>query len=95
MSSRFSDEQTRQQFVIGITEILSSIFEVTEDEKKKAIYDELSSLSDDRLIDKKDVIEAYFDSSHELALAHMNKLMELEHRYLEEDEKSKIISSIQ
>ena len=50
MSHRFTDIKVRDQYIIGLTEVIAEIFGITEKKLKKGLYNELYGLDDEALI---------------------------------------------
>lgn len=94
MSSQFVDEQTRQQYIIGITDILALIFKIFDPVQKQAIYKELCWLDDANLLKKQQYIEEYFDKTKQNETRYLNQLMQLEHLAIENEEREKISQNL-
>ena len=93
MSSQFVDEQTRQQYIIGITEILAQIFEIVDPIQKQTIYTELAALDDETLLEKQVSIEEYFKKNIKIHTNYFNQLTKIEHICVEDVEKSQVNSA--
>ena len=63
MSYRFTDIKVRDQYIIGLTEVIAEIFGITEKSQKKSVYNELYGLDDEALINKQNFVEQYFDET--------------------------------
>lgn len=87
----FSDNRVRQEFIIGITEILAQIYNVMDSTLKLSIFHELEKLSDTELMEKKNLIEKYLSHSTLLNQNYISKATRIEHEYLEEEEKKDLI----
>lgn len=79
MPSQFTDEQTRQQYIAGITDILAQIFKITDSVQKQAIYSELEKLDDVSLIAKQKNVEEYLAESIRSNTTYRNQLSNMEH----------------
>ncbi len=90
MPSQFTDEQTRQQYIAGITDILAQIFKITDSVQKQAIYSELEKLDDVSLIAKQKNVEEYLAESIRSNTTYRNQLSNMEHVWIENNEKEQI-----
>ena len=87
----FSNPQVRQEFVIGITETLAHIYNVSDKDLKLSIFNELDKLSDEGLMSKKDLIEGYLERSALLNQTYLSKITRVENEYLEGEEKKELV----
>lgn len=90
MPSQFIDEQTRQQYIAGITDILAQIFKITDSVQKQEIYSELEKLDDVSLIAKQKNVEEYLAESIRSNTTYRNQLSNMEHVWIENNEKEQI-----
>lgn len=84
----------RKNFIIGITEIVLQIFEISSEEHRDRIILELSSLDDATLLEKKDAIDDYFVKANEINKAFFYQLLHMEHLYLENDERKSLDTTL-
>jgi hypothetical protein len=91
MSSKFTDPTTRQTFIVGMVEVLSQIVEMDNPEQKRALYEEMNAMNDEDLLLRIGVIETYFRENKESTREHYNKVNQVTHQALEENEKQNLV----
>ena len=93
MASHFTDETTRQEYVVSITKILCQIFDITDGEKKQALYSELAALDDADLVEKQKYIEEHLMEKAQMMSSFLSQISLKEHLFEEEQEKSELTLS--
>ncbi len=94
MDSTFTVE-ARKNFIIGITEIILQIFNISSEERREFIINELSTLDDATLLEKKDAIDDYFSKANEINKSFFYQLLHMEHLYLENEERKDLDNSLE
>ena len=90
MPSRFIDPQTRRLFIEGLIDTLSSIFHIEDEVQKVALYNELTILDDEALIEKQKAVKEYMEDIHTVSSLYRGKINSLEHAAEEFEEKSNL-----
>lgn len=93
MDSAFTLE-ARKNFIIGITEIILQIFGISSEERREFIMNELSTLDDATLLEKKDAIDDYFSKANEINKSFFYQLLHMEHLYLENEERKDLDTTL-
>ncbi|GAB0174141.1 MAG: hypothetical protein HHAS10_00200 [Candidatus Altimarinota bacterium] len=88
-------EEARKNFIIGITEIILQIFDISSEERRNIIINELSALDDATLLEKKDSIDDYFLKANEINKSYFYQLLRMEHLYLEKEEQKDLDKSLE
>jgi hypothetical protein len=87
MSAHFVDYKSRILFIEGLIEVLSLIFSVENDIQKVALYNELTTLKDEDLLENQKMIESYLEDSLLSEKNTLQKLKITQNRFDEFDEK--------
>lgn len=87
MSHRFTDIKVRDQYIIGLTEVIAEIFGIAEKPQKCALYNELYGLDDEALINKQKYVEGYFDETTVIYKKYLAKAKVLQNNIQEVAEK--------
>ncbi len=93
MSHRFTDIKVRDQYIIGLTEVIAEIFGIAEKPQKCALYNELYGLDDEALINKQKYVEEYLDRDNQLLLAFQSQVKKFEHMMDEIQERATLQSN--
>ena len=88
MSHRFTDIKVRDQYIIGLTEVITEIFGITEKSQKKSVYNELYGLDDEALINKQNFVEQYFDETTLIYKKYLSKVKVIKNSIQEVAEKT-------
>ena len=88
MSHRFTDIKVRDQYIIGLTEVITEIFGITEKSQKKSVYNELYGLDDEALINKQNFVEQYFDETTLIYKKYLSKVKVIKNSIQEIAEKT-------
>ena len=90
MSHRFTDIKVRDQYIIGLTEVITEIFGITEKSQKKSVYNELYGLDDEALINKQNFVEDFLDRESQLMKSFKAHVQKFEHMMEEVQDRANI-----
>lgn len=90
MSKQFADISTRREYILGLTEVICQIFEISDPDRREAIILELEWLDDEALIEKQGYLENYFDSIIGYSNTAMSKIVQHDNIIKENQEKSNL-----